>query len=82
MGIKLTRAIVIERANSVHKNKYEYPDFKYRNISQKVTVICPNHGGFRIALRSHVYNEVGCPVCMRERMSIETSIRMNAKSKK
>ena len=52
----------IERAKTVHGNKYNYSKTKYKNTNEKVTIICPKHGEFKQTPSIHL-NGCGCPKC-------------------
>ena len=53
----------LERSNIIHNHKYTYPD-KINNTSQKIIIICPEHGEFEQRVSSHLYGN-GCPKCQR-----------------
>lgn len=52
----------IEKANFVHKNKYDYSKVKYNNCKEKVCIICSEHGEFWQTPDGHIQGR-GCPVC-------------------
>lgn len=54
----------IEKAKSVHGDKYDYSEVKYVNSHVPVTIICPEHGKFEQAPYSHL-NGRGCYKCGR-----------------
>ena len=53
----------VKRANEVHENKFDYSLAEYKNIREKVTIICPEHGEFRQTPLAHILNGQGCPKC-------------------
>ena len=55
-------AKLIERANSVHKNSYEYSKFDYINRKTKVIITCLKHGDFEESAIKHI-NGHGCKAC-------------------
>lgn len=55
--------LVVSRAKAVHGNKYDYTQVEYRGMTEKVNIICPQHGGFLQGLGHHIYNKQGCPKC-------------------
>ena len=59
MSRKKTREEFIERANIVHKNKYDYSLVEYVNNKTKVKIICPRHGVFEQLPNDHE-NGRGC----------------------
>lgn len=56
----------IERASTIHSNKYDYSKTKYTGAAYKVTIICPIHGEFNQRASQHLRGE-GCPKCGIER---------------
>lgn len=58
----------IEKAKSVHNNKYIYNQGDYVNSSSLLTVSCPDHGLFEIKAVQHTAGQ-GCPKC-----SYQTSV--------
>lgn len=53
----------IHRANQVHNNKYDYSKVVFKNMHQKVTIICPEHGEFDQTPQKHILRQHGCPKC-------------------
>ncbi len=53
---------VVEQANAVHGNKYEYPEQPYKNTDTKLTIICPTHGAFTQTAHGHIAGK-GCDLC-------------------
>lgn len=62
MSRKLTTEEFIQRANSIHKNKYNYSKVVYTKGKDKVCIICPEHGEFWQEATSHLMG-CGCPKC-------------------
>lgn len=52
----------IKKANIINDNKYNYTKVKYVNNQTKVSVICPEHGEFKIRPNHHLRG-IGCPKC-------------------
>lgn len=53
----------IERAKKTHKGKgYDYSKTNYSSWEKRVTVICPDHGAFRVCAHNHLAGS-GCPSC-------------------
>lgn len=52
----------IEKAKSVHGNKYDYSKTKYIKATEKVTITCSLHGDFEQVAYYHL-NGNGCKVC-------------------
>ena len=63
----------IEKANIVHNNKYIYTNLpeKIENHSDKLEIICPKHGIFKIKPYVHLYQKVGCPLCKESKLEKE-----------
>jgi len=59
---KLTTGQFIERSKKIHNNKYDYSLVEYKNITEKVKIICPEHGSFLQAPNEH-FNGFGCQIC-------------------
>lgn len=58
----MSQEIFINRARVIHKNKYDYSKVEYKAVKTKVSIICPDHGGFLQAPDGHL-NGAGCPRC-------------------
>ena len=56
----------INKARSVHGDKYNYSKVEYTNNRNKVTIICPIHGEFQQTPYSHLEGH-GCFPCSRNR---------------
>jgi len=52
----------IEKASKKHKNKYDYSLVKYTKGSDKIEIICKNHGVFKQLASCHLHGQ-GCPSC-------------------
>ena len=52
----------INKANKIHKNKYNYEKVNYINNKTKVLIICPIHGQFEQTPLIHLRGS-GCPKC-------------------
>ena len=59
---KMTQTEFINKANEVHKNKYDYSKVNYKLSTVPVTIICPKHGEFQQQPVVHLRNH-GCPKC-------------------
>lgn len=60
----------IEKAKSIHGDKYDYSKVVYTNYNDKICIICPKHGEFYIEPIKHISkgrtNQRGCPLCGEE----------------
>ena len=45
---------LIEKAKTIHNNKYDYSKFKYIKSNIKGTIICPIHGEFSMDFCHHI----------------------------
>ena len=52
----------IEKAKSVHKDKYDYSKANYVNVKHPVVITCPIHGDFLQTPNDHL-NGCGCSKC-------------------
>lgn len=52
----------IERASSVHDNKYSYGSASYKNMYTDILITCPEHGEFLQQPVTHL-RPSGCPLC-------------------
>jgi hypothetical protein len=52
----------IKRAKAVHGDKYDYSKTEYKKITDKVCIICPEHGEFWQMPDVHLLGR-GCPNC-------------------
>lgn len=58
----------IAKAQGVHGDRYDYQRVSYHNASTAVRIVCPDHGEFEQAPRSHLSGR-GCPKCGRASMA-------------
>lgn len=52
----------VYKANKVHHNKYDYSQADYKNVFEKIKIICPEHGEFFQVPNEHLRGR-GCPKC-------------------
>lgn len=64
MPKKLTTKDFIERSKQVHNDFYDYSKVDYKNMQNKVLIICPEHGEFEQLPQAHLRGQ-GCPICGR-----------------
>lgn len=60
---KLTTEEFIQKAKEIHGNKYDYSKVNYISNSDKVCIICPEHGEFWQKANDHISGKKGCPKC-------------------
>lgn len=61
---KYTKKDFVERAKSVHGDRYGYSKVDYVNSKTKVVITCPVHGEFEQQPSNHLSGQ-GCPTCGR-----------------
>lgn len=64
MPKKLTQEEWIAKARAVHGDRYGYELVEYRVKTEKVTIVCKEHGPFRQEARLHIKGQ-GCRFCGR-----------------
>lgn len=52
----------IEKANKIHKGKYDYSKTNYKNNFTPIEIICPKHGSFYQLPHNHLQGK-SCPRC-------------------
>ena len=72
-NIRLTTEQFIEKAKSVHGNKYDYSKVEYINYDNKVCIVCPKHGEFLQEASNHLQGK-GCPFCSESKLEREIRI--------
>lgn len=72
---KLTQEEFIERANEIHKSKYDYSRVIYVNMRSRVKIICPIHKKFKQRAKDHL-NGCGCVQCSHQRYTTEEWIEI------
>lgn len=61
----LSQEEFIQKAMSVHGDKYDYSKVEYVNATTPVSIICPRHGVFKQKAYGHIWG-YGCPHCANE----------------
>ncbi len=59
---RLTKDEFIENSRNVHTIPYNYDFVEYKNMHNKVIIVCPKHGPFEQTPNSHTSGK-GCPKC-------------------
>lgn len=52
----------IEKAKSIHGDKYDYSKSVYKSAKEKITITCPSHGDFEQLVSGHL-SGYGCKHC-------------------
>jgi hypothetical protein len=63
----ITTAIFIQRSKKVHGDTYDYSKVKYISFTNKVEIICKQHGSFFQRPENHFRHRQGCPECKFEK---------------
>ena len=53
----------INKAKKIHGDKYDYSLVEYKNLKEKVKIICSIHGEFEQLPNNHLSKKYGCPFC-------------------
>jgi len=79
--LSLSTEEFIERANNIHKNKYDYSCVNYKRQKEKIGIICKKHGLFSQTAEGHLkgYN---CPKCVNNSYSKKSISWLNEIAKK
>ena len=79
MGRFYTTEEYIQKAVSIHGEKYDYSSVVYTHNQDKICIICPEHGPFMQTARQHLKKQ-GCNLCGYERTKgWKDSRRLDAK---
>ena len=62
----------IERADKIHKNKYDYSQAKYESYHSNLIIACPKHGDFQQSPAAHL-NGSGCQKCANNNRNKKTT---------
>lgn len=62
MGKKLTTQEFIEKSRKIHGDRYDYSKVEYNKGTDKVLIICQEHGEFYQTAKIHISGK-GCPKC-------------------
>lgn len=79
-NIKLTKKQFIEKAKSIHFNKYDYSLIDYINTNKKIKIICPIHEEFEQKAANHLRGD-NCPSCTKNKRLIKEEFIKRAKLK-
>lgn len=73
---KLTTEEFIEKAKSIHGDKYDYSKVNYVNNKTKICIICKKHGEFWQTPNNHVDRKAACPICKCNSSTLESEIKI------
>lgn len=60
-AVRKTNAL--EKARGIHGDKYDYSRVVFTNTTDKVEIVCPEHGSFWQSLYDHSGKKTKCPTC-------------------
>ncbi len=63
MPRRLTTEEFIQKANTIHNNKFSYPNTVYKGKGKDIHFVCPIHGPVSMPARGHLQSDHGCPRC-------------------
>lgn len=66
----------LQQVKIKHGNKYTYDELSFTKVVDKLTVICPKHGAFRVTGANHLQG-CGCPKCAHENISLANTIHFD-----
>lgn len=69
---KLSESNFLERAREKHGDTYDYSEVRWVSSTDKVTIICPQHGRFSQTPTRHATAGQGCPKCRGQRAAKQT----------
>src|SRR3989304_4846365 len=83
MPRNLTNEEFIKKATKIHGNKYNYDKTLYKNMKDKIIILCPFHGEFSQQPDSHLKGS-GCKNCnnkngIQKKMTTKTFIEISGK---
>lgn len=71
INTRLSRKNFIKRAKEIHGDKYDYSKVhEFKNMNEKVEIICKKHGPFFQTPAQHILGKAGCRKCFNEQDSI------------
>ena len=59
----LSQEEFLEKAKDVHGDRYDYSNVKYTSMSDKIEIICKEHGSFMQQAQQHIHSGDNCPKC-------------------
>lgn len=82
MAKKINKEEFIQKAKKSHGDKYDYSKIFFKNIKEKIIIICPKHGHFEQRGDSHLTGN-GCRKCALENLKNNNNgLKFIEKSKK
>lgn len=69
---RLTLEVILTRAKSTHKDRYDYSLVEYKSVDTPITIICRDHGPFQQTPYNHITRKQGCIRCNKFVSNVET----------
>jgi len=69
---KLSQNEFINRSIEIHGNYYDYSLVNYKNLTDKVSIICPKHGIYEVSPRVHLISK--CKLCVNNNIKLDSDI--------
>lgn len=60
----------IDKARTMHGDKYDYSLVDYKTVDDKVDIICPTHGLFHQTPYKHINSKYGCALCAKSSSAV------------
>ena len=70
---RYSKSDFVNKSKLVHGDKYDYSPTVYSKSTEKVKIVCPNHGEFEQTALSHM-NGKGCNKCYINRVTTDTYV--------
>jgi hypothetical protein len=71
---RVSREEYLSKVISLHGDKYDYSLVDLKNVTDNITIICPEHGEYIISAGSHLYEAKGCRKCSHKLLSMNEFI--------
>ena len=65
----------IEKAKSIHNDKYDYSTVNYINADTQIIIVCREHGEFTQIPDFHINRNCGCPKCANNKVDLSEFIK-------
>lgn len=58
-----SKVLFFKKCSEIHDNQYDYSNINYIDSHTKVSVLCKDHGYFKVSPTHHIHMKSGCPSC-------------------
>jgi hypothetical protein len=59
----------ITRASNEYGDFFDYSLVDFKNLTERIVVICPQHGAWEVIAANHLYGKSGCPMCQSQKFA-------------